>query len=608
LLSKRNGIFYFRVAIPKDLRKVFGRITEIKKSLKTRNRKTAQVSVAFYRYKVESLFSALRWGMITEEQANKIRSKIIGETIEDLQKCEPLLPKQLSYREFKSRISSHSFSKEQILDALTNGIVPDKNYIEDQMQSIYSDDAEYGLNENIHPYVLDRVHELIDEFKLDVLKPDLDCNPEGYALVMDPKINKDFLDLCIIVSKTIHHLTFNEGHKLGVDMDHLPSLDEKSHHRLIKQYKDGLPDPKLSELWDAYVTDKTQRNEWRVRTIEKYADCYKTVKDIIGDIILEQFGSRTVQALIGGLKNYPKNKNKLKQFKDKPFSKSMSKMQGFLPLDIKSINFIIGMMSGLFNFALEDRRRWKIDTNPFFRKQIKDVRKKEPHEFRREFTIEELQKIINELGNLKRFVDPEKFWVPLICLYSGMRINEACQLRIKDIEFIDDIPVFQIRHNPSMNQETKNGKNRTVPIHYTLQGLGFLDYVAWQKERKADRLFPKLKIFKGKWSKKVDAWFNRTVLRDHLKFVPEVSFHSTKHSFINWYKQNINMNYSELNMLKTIAAHFDDKSLTNKFDDGGITTNLYGKDYQIQALYEFINKLDYKIDITVLKHKGDISQ
>jgi hypothetical protein len=54
-------------------------------------------------------------------------------------------------------------------------------------------------------------------------------------------------------------------------------------------------------------------------------------------------------------------------------------------------------------------------------------------------------------------------------------------------------------------------------------------------------------------------------------------------------------------MLKTISAHFDDIELTNKFVDGGITLKVYGEDYNVPKLYEFINLLDYGVDLSILE-------
>jgi len=586
LLSKRNGIYYFRVAIPLDLRKLFAGQSEIKKSLKTINRKEAKVSASHFQYQFESLFYKARCGMLTDDQIKSVRSIIIGECIEDLHNGVP-------FATSKSEPDPDRFvyTKDDVLNALDN----ESNYFSEMQDEFYAL-ANASDNLTFHPYVVKQASYLARELKLPVeISPRKHRNYD-FISIDDSSLSLSFRQLCEIIQSTLKTVCSVEVERL---------LDSDTSADTIRMYKDGLPSPTISELWDAYYKDKTLRNEWRSRTSEKYVASFKTVLDIIGDIKLEQLDSRTAHDLIDGLKHYPKNKNKIKQFREKPFSKSMAKMSDFKPLTDKSINFTIGMMSGLLKFALEDRRRWKIEGNPFYKKQIKELNQREQHENRRAFTTDELIIIISELSKVNRVYRPEYFWVPLICLYSGMRINEACQLRLNDIEELNHIPVFRIRHNLEYFQETKNEKDRTVPIHNVLQNLGFLEYVAWQRSLNEERLFPKLKLYKGKWHKRVDDWFNRTVLRSHLKLKGEATFHSTKHTFLNWFKQKGEMEFAELSMLKAIAAHFDNRNMTEGFDDGGITTNLYGKPYDIEKLYDFINKLNYKIDLSSLKMNTD---
>lgn len=50
-----------------------------------------------------------------------------------------------------------------------------------------------------------------------------------------------------------------------------------------------------------------------------------------------------------------------------------------------------------------------------------------------------------------------RYWVPLIALYSGMRLNEICQLTLDDIAFVDGVDVILIRGDE--DKETKRVKN-----------------------------------------------------------------------------------------------------------------------------------------------------
>ncbi len=60
-LSKRNGIYHFRVTVPKDLRLVIGK-REIHKSLNTENNRTAIRQCLALSVSIESWFGDLRAG------------------------------------------------------------------------------------------------------------------------------------------------------------------------------------------------------------------------------------------------------------------------------------------------------------------------------------------------------------------------------------------------------------------------------------------------------------------------------------------------------------------------------------------------------------------
>ena len=107
-----------------------------------------------------------------------------------------------------------------------------------------------------------------------------------------------------------------------------------------------------------------------------------------------------------------------------------------------------------------------------------------------------------------------RHWGILIALYSGMRANEICQLKIKD--FIKDpeteIYYFNITDN-GQNQSIKNkSSKRQVPIHKILIKLGLISYYNHQKrKRKKDELLFEGLTYsdvKGNHTQKLLRWFN----------------------------------------------------------------------------------------------------
>jgi integrase len=176
------------------------------------------------------------------------------------------------------------------------------------------------------------------------------------------------------------------------------------------------------------------------------------------------------------------------------------------------------------------------------------------------FTDEELEQIFsadwfekgagtpNQYGRYTSF-RPFHYWLPLLALYVGGRINELCQLYLTDIRE-DKNGVAYIDFNLDapdkvMDEEAQAGGDkslktvnaiRQVPIHPRLIELGLLKYVDALKAAAFDRLFPELKHNKIKgYRAAASKWFNENYFGKILGFPRDgkKTFHSLRHTFIN---------------------------------------------------------------------------
>lgn len=128
------------------------------------------------------------------------------------------------------------------------------------------------------------------------------------------------------------------------------------------------------------------------------------------------------------------------------------------------------------------------------------------------------------------------YWLPLLALYTGARLEELAQLHPADVQpapYTDangskySCHIIRISDERE-GQELKTATSRRrVPIHADLIALGFLDYAA---SAKGTRLFPDLKpdvtgTESGNWSK----WFGK-YLRNVCKVTDKrMVFHSFRH-------------------------------------------------------------------------------
>lgn len=78
-----------------------------------------------------------------------------------------------------------------------------------------------------------------------------------------------------------------------------------------------------------------------------------------------------------------------------------------------------------------------------------------------------------------------RFWVPLLCLFTGARIGEAAQLRLEDVREQEEGWFLFFREDRKSGQRTKSREARAVAVHPILQAIGFIDFVADARRKQA---------------------------------------------------------------------------------------------------------------------------
>jgi integrase len=163
------------------------------------------------------------------------------------------------------------------------------------------------------------------------------------------------------------------------------------------------------------------------------------------------------------------------------------------------------------------------------KKQAKKVAKE-----RRPFTDAELVQVFGSPEYRKqKDKDPARYWLPLLCLFSVCRREEAGQLAVCDVQEEAGVDFLRINDDAKLGQSLKNeGSRRRVPIHSALVLLGFLQYVESIKRAGHVRLFPELTRGANGYSDPVGKWFGR-LLRSVGINDRAVVLHSTRHTGIS---------------------------------------------------------------------------
>jgi integrase len=247
-------------------------------------------------------------------------------------------------------------------------------------------------------------------------------------------------------------------------------------------------------------------------------------------------------------------------------------------MSFKSVNKHVARLGAILRYCVDEGI---LTSNPAYGLKVSE--KKRADEERCTYSKADIEKIIKSLP--RDIATPERYWIPLIGLYSGMRLNEICQLYLSDIIKFDGIWCFSI--NGEKDKRLKNlASERIIPVHPTLLELGLLTYVESVKVINSPRLWMNLTWMDihgysngfGKWYQR----FNRTYVTNDSKKV----FHSMRHTVADTLKQ---AGVPEVVISELIGhAH------------NSITSGRYGKRYQPKVLLEALVHLDYGIEIPLV--------
>ena len=319
--------------------------------------------------------------------------------------------------------------------------------------------------------------------------------------------------------------------------------------------------PKLSDLWKAYREEKKVRGKWGGSTEAGYERFYSEIVNILGDKELSTYSRKDAVKLLGALSH-----------------NSASTATG-------KIEFL----SSLFKFTLktpESTEQWKVRGNPFTEMQIASTADDDSGKI--SYSQDDLVKLVSGLLNVRKLVEPHRFWVPLIALYTGARQNDICQLRMEDITVKEGILIFRFCHKPSIKQTTKTRKTRECPVHPTLKRIGFERYLDSCRKTGQDLLFSTISYSKGKkWTGRIRTWWNETYQQSHITHTENKSFHSMRHNFFNRFKQSECYDtYNDRSIVQSMAGH----------DESDVTAVHYEEDYSPAIKLRMLTKLDYGFD------------
>jgi integrase len=199
---------------------------------------------------------------------------------------------------------------------------------------------------------------------------------------------------------------------------------------------------------------------------------------------------------------------------------------------------------------------------------------------------------VETLNGTYREFSPFRYWLPLMGIFTGARINELCQLRLNDVLQTEaGTWYFDINENTAdkslkrQKDDAKCWSKRKVPLHPMLIDLGFIPWCERLREEGFVRVFPELS-----WNPKTH--YAKEPIRAMSQFFLKLGmprdntkvFHSFRHGFNNA-------------MLRTTCSAEWRKRLMGHEPGEGVNELNYLADPTPDESIEFLSKLDFGLPV-----------
>ena len=499
-LLRRNGRYYFRVRVPKDLVDILGK-KEIKKSLKTSDYKEACKRLPVEQLEADDLFDQAR------RELSPASSPIAQRT-----KAPPSSTIHLTTH-LRTIKLWHEREKKERLDSLATDF-PSGEWLYEAREAAGNELAEFTKREtgDVSATVIGTTRKLFKDQNLDfpVDKRDQEFLYEAMrkALFEQARAELAALEPSFTVPPTPY---FEQEFQL--------TLAE-----LVEEFKRA-----------SRQAGKTQK------TIDGYEGTFNFALEYFGgDSLVKDITTGACRDLFEKLAELPANAKK--RFPQLTLLQACERddVSPSNKLTKTTLENYLKNFRALMNFAVEEEH---LTSNPA--RNVKLNPKNKTPGGRVPFTIEQLQKLFNapiytgckddEAGAFKAGdARPRRhrFWVPLIGLWTGARLNEICQLLTEDVTSLEGVPAFLISDENGENKRLKTKQSkRAIPIHPELIKAGLLKYTEEQCKAGEKYLFPDLSVSKsGSRSDNFSKWFSH--FRDRtLGTDTGTNFHSFRHTF-----------------------------------------------------------------------------
>lgn len=367
-------------------------------------------------------------------------------------------------------------------------------------------------------------------------------------------------------------------------------------------------DFRMSTVLQVYHKEKLRvgkRGTWTLKTAQQNLSSLRIVQCYLDDPDLRSVRPLHITKMKGDFHYLPKRlptKELTHDALKATLERQKAREKNGLPLlpviDVETLNHHLTRLS---SFMLWCHDNGYTDSNPAYKKTIKVSKASDDDdEARVAWSDAELRTIFeSDFYRDNMYVHAYQYWLPVLGLFTGARINELAQLHTTDV--IQDgesgIWCLRISSDSKKGQRVKNGPSkRLTPLHDKVLELGFLEFVAARRHlrpKDSVALFSGLTLQRDGYGKNASRWFNE-VLKSYLGYQANDGrvFHSLRKNVIDQLKQHL--------LSPELRDGIRNKDLVTKAIVGhkgehDITWDSYAGDFRPAVLQPFLNRLQWPV-------------
>ena len=402
----------------------------------------------------------------------------------------------------------------------------------------------------------------------------------GFIEECNRTFNLDFLD------EKVKELYVFKSNSTEVKYNKVNSSPVETKDEVMEEEETFL----ISKMIDDYIESTKRQKELREKTLIEYRNTLDLMVEIIGDFPINQLSQKHGRLLSASLEKLPPRRKTDGRYNQKSV-KQLIKMEVDNPMDTRTVNKLIQRCSTWLNWVI--RNGYYNDRNIFHGKSIPSNKGKNTIT-RQPFTDKQLKLIFNK-GYLQRTLNSTShckfvfYWIGILGLHHGTRLQETAQLHINDIYPLNKIWVIDINDNTKDKKLKTPNSKRIIPLHQTLIDLGFLDYLHILEQNGKERLFHELTLGRDGYTKNPSRFFNDYLRELGIKSATEkYDFHSLRHNCNNELIQ------------KDVGVEYRNDYLG--WGQTGMSKSVYGKPFEPSILQKHCsNNISYPINWKNLK-------